>query len=122
MRVIWFKNRPKPIALTLDGRLNLVPFKLDPDTIAINGIEGLVAKDSKSEGTFEQVLGLFQATAGSREDPLIVEGEALGGNGVYIRYMLLLQGCLTMHKQLHHTQILLYRQYSQYCGCTSRAS
>ena len=81
MGVIWFKNRPKPIALTPDGRLNLVPFKLDPDTIAINGIEGLVAKDSKSEGTFEQVLsmGLFQATAGSREDPLIVEGEPLGG-------------------------------------------
>ena len=81
MGVIWFKNRPKPIALTPDGRLNLVPFKLDPDTIAINGIEGLVAKDSKSEGTFEQILsmGLFQATAGSREDPLIVEGEPLGG-------------------------------------------
>ncbi|KAL0036505.1 hypothetical protein WJX77_010488 [Trebouxia sp. C0004] len=81
MGVIWFKNRPKPIALTPDGRLNLVPFKLDPDTIAINGIEGLVAKDSKSEGTFEQVrsIGLFQATAGSREDPLIVEGEPLGG-------------------------------------------
>ena len=45
MGVIWFKNRPKPIALTPDGRLNLVPFKLDPDTIAINGIEGLVALD-----------------------------------------------------------------------------
>ena len=81
MMVVWFKNRPKPIALTPDGRLNLVPFKLDPDTIAINGIEGLVAKDSKSEGTFEQVLsmGLFQATAGSREDPLVVEGQPQGG-------------------------------------------
>ena len=71
MGVIWFKNRPKPIALTPDGRLNLVPFKLDPDTIAINGIEGLVAKDSKSEGTFEQVrsMGLFKQQQAAMRTP-----------------------------------------------------
>ena len=39
MVLIYFINRPNPIALAEHGRINFLPFDKIPDTIVVNGFE-----------------------------------------------------------------------------------
>lgn len=75
----YFINRPNPIVLTKDGRINFLPFDMVPDTIVVNGIKGLVGNDGLSVIPINQLvnLGYLQPNAGTPANPLRVEGKLI---------------------------------------------
>ena len=78
---IYFLNRPNPIVLAEDGRINFLPFDMIPDTIVVNGVKGLVGNDGLSVIPIKELvnLGYLQPNAGTPVDPLRVEGKLLTG-------------------------------------------
>lgn len=77
----YFINRPNPIVLTKDGRINFLPFDMIPDTIVVNGIKGLVGNDGLSGIPIKELvnLGYLQPNAGTPANPLRVEGKLING-------------------------------------------
>ncbi|KAL0049754.1 hypothetical protein WJX82_009203 [Trebouxia sp. C0006] len=82
---IYFLNRPNPIVLAEDGRINFLPFDMIPDTIVVNGVKGLVGNDGLSVIPIKELvnLGYLQPNAGTPVDPLRVEGKLLTGEEGY---------------------------------------
>lgn len=77
----YFIDRPNPIVLTSDGRVNFLPFDMIPETIVVNGFKGLVGSDGLSVVPIKELvnLGYLQPNAGTPVDPLRVEGKLLTG-------------------------------------------
>lgn len=77
----YFIDRPNPIVLTRDGRINFLPFDMIPDTIVVNGFKGLVGSDGLSVVPIKELvnLGYLQPNAGTPVAPLRVEGKLLTG-------------------------------------------
>lgn len=55
---IYFINRPNPIVLAEDGRINFLPFDMIPDTIVVNGVKGLVGNDGLSVIPIKELVNL----------------------------------------------------------------
>ena len=77
----YFIDRPNPIVLTRDGRINFLPFEMIPDTIVVNGFKGLVRSDGLSVMPIKELvnLGYLQPNAGTPVDPLRVQGKLMTG-------------------------------------------
>ncbi len=77
---VYVYNRPKPLAVLLDGKVDLSPFGLVPQSISINGLEGLVDKDGMLKSKWQDLqCHLGWQDAGSVAAPLHVEGRPIDG-------------------------------------------
>lgn len=81
MLLVYFINKPNPIALAEDGKIHFLPFGMIPDSIIVNGFEGLVGNNGLSVIPIKELvnLGYLQPNAGTPSDPLRVEGNLLTG-------------------------------------------